>query len=210
HERNRLARELHDSVTQTIFSMTLTAQSTRILLDRDPTRVAAQLDHLQSLAQSALAEMRSLIQQRPRSIAEEGLVEALRRHAAERSAQDGLQVDLRITGNQRLPISTEEALFRIIQEALNNIAKHASTNNATVTLCLEKNPVWAAIDDQGIGFNPALICQKETVGGSTHLGLSGMAERVAALGGKLVIESNPGAGTHIRVENIQVEEKEHE
>ena len=84
-ERNRLARELHDSVTQTIFSMTLTAQSALILVDRDPARVKEQLVHLQALAKNALAEMRSLIQQlRPRSLAEEGLAAALRRHAVER------------------------------------------------------------------------------------------------------------------------------
>jgi len=84
-ERNRLARELHDSVTQTIFSMTLTAEAARILLERDPTRVASQLDRLLELAQSALAEMRSLISHlRPKTVAEEGLIPALHRYIAER------------------------------------------------------------------------------------------------------------------------------
>jgi signal transduction histidine kinase len=211
-ERSRLARELHDSVTQTIFSMTLTAQSARILLERDPTRIAGQLDHLQALAQSALAEMRSLIQQHPRTVAAQGLLEALRRHMAERAEQDNLQVDLRITGDLRLPPSTQDALFRVIQEGLNNVVKHAKTSRASVTLCLEQDPVWIAIDDQGAGFDPDQIpCPPALHNGEgAHLGLAGMAQRVAALGGTLLINSKPGAGTHIRVEGIHAEEKEHE
>ena len=210
-ERNRLARELHDSVTQTIFSMTLTAQATRILLNRDPTRVAGQLDHLQSLAQSALTEMRMLIQQHPCSVAEEGLTAALRRHATERQAKDGLQVDLQIRGSKRLPQKTEEALFRVIQEALNNVVKHAQTDRAVVTLYLDDNPIQVMIDDQGVGFDPGRLREKDSQASeTTHFGLSSMAERIKALGGKLVIDSKAGLGTHIRVENIRVEEQEYE
>ncbi len=213
-ERNRLARELHDSVTQTIFSLTLTAQAARILLDRDPTRVAGQLDHLQGLAQSALAEMRSLIQQlRPHSLAEEGLAAALRRHAGERQQKDGLQVDLRISGEERLPTDVEEALFRIVQEALNNVVKHAKTDHVAVTLCLQDNPITATIEDQGAGFDPALLRQQDAQRANlTHIGLSSMAERVEALGGKLSIDSKPGAGTRVQVEiqrQTTIEEQEH-
>ena len=101
-ERNRLARELHDSVSQTIFSMNLTAQSARILLDRDPQRVAGLLDHLQVLSQNALGEMRSLIQQlRPHSLIENGLAAALKNHAAERLEQDNLKVDVQVKGEGR-------------------------------------------------------------------------------------------------------------
>ncbi|RPJ39049.1 MAG: sensor histidine kinase [Chloroflexi bacterium] len=205
-ERNRLARELHDSVTQTIFSMTLTAQSTLILLDRDPGRVKEQLQHLQALSKSALAEMRSLIQQlRPRSLAEEGLVDALRRHAQERPERDGLVVDVQLLCEQdpppRLPFDVEENLFRVIQEALNNVAKHAKTGRATVTLDLRSRPASVTIIDQGTGFDP----RKMSVAPG-HYGLTGMEERVRAIGARLFVDSQPGVGTRVRIENVPVKE----
>ena len=123
-ERNRLARELHDSVTQIIFSLTLSAQAARILIDRDQARAAAELDHLQVLAQSALAEMRALIQElHPQNGIEAGLVPSLRRLAMERQKSDGLSIDLQIKGENRLPANIENELFRITQEALNNIVQ---------------------------------------------------------------------------------------
>ena len=210
-ERDRLARELHDSVTQTIFSMTLTAQAARILFDRDPSRVAAQLEHLQTLSQSALAEMRSLIQQlHASSIADEGLAAALRRHAGERQEKDGLKVELQISGERRLPLESEAALFRVVQEALNNVVKHAETRRALVVLRLDKDPISLSIEDAGKGFDPALLQVLQTRSNTgSHFGLSGMAERVRALGGRLVVDSAPGKGTRIRVEDIRVEEPEH-
>ena len=188
-ERNRLARELHDSVTQIIFSLTLSAQSARILLDRDPPRVAAQLDHLQVLAQNALAEMRALIQQlHPRSVAEEGLAAGLRHLVAERQSNDGLKVELQIHGERRLPAKIEEGLYRIAQEGLNNIVKHAHTDRALITLNLEDgNRVFMGIEDAGVGFDPE---KARSLPG--HLGLTSMAERVQALGGTLVVELKTG------------------
>ncbi len=127
-ERNRLARELHDLVSQTIFSMTLTAQAARILQDKEPGRVPPLLDHLQTLSQNALFEMRTLIQElRPHSIVEKGLVETLRKHVAERQERDGLTITLEVLGDQKLSATTEEGLFRIVQEALNNVVKHAQS-----------------------------------------------------------------------------------
>ena len=201
-ERNRLARELHDSVSQTIFSLTLTAEAARILLERDPAQVAAQLDHLQELAQDALAEMRSLISQlRPKTVAEEGLIPALRRHIAERQNQDGLTVALQVEGERRLPPETEEALFRIVQEALNNVVKHAQTDQAEVTLRLRDESVSLLIEDRGVGFDPASIDPQ-----TSHLGLSSMRERAKMLGATFAVESQPGVGTRIRVENLQIQE----
>lgn len=205
-ERNRLARELHDSVTQIIFGLTLSAQAARILLDRDPARAAAQLDHLQVLAQTALAEMRALIQQlHPHSIAEEGLAAGLRRLAADRQANDGLKVDLQILGEQSLPVKIEEGLFSIAQEALNNIVKHAHTDHAVITLNLEAgNRAMMGIEDSGAGFDPARV---RSLPG--HLGLTSMAERIQALGGTLVVDSKPGKGTRIRVELDLAQEVDH-
>jgi signal transduction histidine kinase len=199
-ERNRLARELHDSVTQTIFSMTLSAESARILLERDPSQAAVQLDRMRELAQSALAEMRSLISHlRPKTVAEEGLIPALRRHATERQRQDGLKVVLHLEGleseEERLPPETEEALFRIVQEALNNVVKHAQTDRAEVRLCPGDETISLVIEDAGVGFDP------DRVGSATsHMGLTSMRERVRAVGGRLTIESQSGEGTCIEVE----------
>ncbi|MHB8112154.1 MAG: sensor histidine kinase [Bellilinea sp.] len=204
-ERSRLARDLHDSVSQTIFSLTLTAQAARILLDRDPGRVAGQLDHLQSLAKSALGEMRSLIQQlRPDPLMLDGLAACLRQHVRERKEQDDLEVDLTIQGERRLPAAVEEGLFRVVQEALNNVVRHAGVNAASVTLRLDQNPIELCIEDRGKGFNP-----QGKSPDTGHLGLAGMAERVRSLGARLEIDSAPGSGTRVWVRDLMVEEIEH-
>ena len=195
-ERNRLARELHDSVSQTIFSMNLTAQSARILLDRDPQRVSGLLDHLQNLSQNALGEMRSLIQQlRPHSLIENGLPAALRDHAAERLEQDNLKVEVRVNGEGRLPVDVEEGLFRIAQEALNNIVKHAKTDRATILLNFENDMATLIIEDQGAGFD-----QTSAKSATGHMGLSSMRERIDSLGGILTIDTSPGKGTRVKIE----------
>jgi len=205
-ERNRLARELHDSVTQIIFGLTLSAQAARILLDRDPARAADQLDHMQVLAQSALAEMRALIQQlHPRSIAEEGLAAALRRLVTEQQSNDGLSIDLRVNGERPLPKDIEKELFRVTQEALNNIVKHAHTDRAVISLNLDdRNRVSMCIEDDGAGFDPASVMYLPG-----HLGLISMSERIQALGGTLVVDSKPGKGTRLRIELDLAKEVEH-
>jgi signal transduction histidine kinase len=202
-ERNRLARELHDSVTQIIFGLTLSAQAARILLDRNPARAAAELDHVQALAQNALAEMRALIQQlHPHSKTEEGLLPALRRLAEERKTSDGLEVEVNVSGERRLPMKVEEELYRIAQEALTNITRHARTNQAVVTLDMT-DPGWVHLDitDPGVGFDPA---KTHSIPG--HLGLTSINERVQALGGTLLIDSYPGKGTRLKV-NIGLEQE---
>ncbi len=199
-ERNRLARELHDSVSQTIFSMTLTAQSARILLEKDPTRVANLLEHLQSLSQSALAEMRTLIQEfREHPIVENGLFSALCNHAALRKTQDNLDIDLRLDDSIQFAPATGETLFRIAQEALNNIVKHAGTNHAIVELSRIADFAVLTITDHGQGYRINDV--HDRVG---HVGLSSMEERAKELGANLLIQSAPGQGTMVRVENIPV------
>lgn len=196
-ERNRLARELHDSVTQIIFGLTLSAQAARILLVRDPARVTAQLDHMQDLAQKALAEMRSLIQELHQVPGTGGgLVNRLQNLANERKSTDGLEVILQVDEELGLPANLEEALYRISQEALNNIVKHAQTNQAVLSLRVENGSrVILCIEDHGAGFDPA-----HTQSQPGHLGLTSMSERVQALGGKLLIDSQPGRGTRLMVE----------
>jgi signal transduction histidine kinase len=195
-ERHRLARELHDSVTQTIFSMTLTTQSAALLLDRDPGRVGAQLDRLSELSHSALSEMRALISElRPGIVAEGGLIAALRRHLAEGHLPENLMVSLEVEGDPlaRLALAEEQSLFRIAQEALNNVVKHARASQAHIRLHLAE-PFWMEIQDQGRGFD---IQQARNSG---RVGLAGMAERAAEIGWRLKIITSPGTGTCVRVE----------
>lgn len=203
-ERNHLARELHDSVTQTIFSITLTAKSARMLLERDPAQVAPQLDHLQELAQGALAEMRALIfELRPPAVEEEGLVPALRKHLTALKSRQGLAVELYVEGEQRLSGDQERRLFRIVQEGLNNVVKHAQTDRALVTLKMGDGRILLLIEDEGRGFDPATI-----EAGQVSMGLASMRERAKMMGGTLKIESQLRVGTRIKVEVPLVKREE--
>lgn len=193
--RRRLARELHDSAAQTIFGMNLAAQTAAVLLQRDPDRVPEQLDRLQALARSATREIQALGDQlRPRELTADGLPAALRRLAAERASRDGLAVRVEVSGERELPAAVAEGLLRIVQEALNNVVKHAGTTEALVRLELTR-PARLLVADQGIGFDPrAALAQRG------HVGLAGMAERSRELGWRLTCDSAPGAGTRITVE----------
>jgi signal transduction histidine kinase len=194
-ERYRLARDLHDSVTQTIFTMTLTSEAACLLVDRDPARAVLQLDKLQVLASSALAEMRSLISAlRPPTITQQGLIPALRHHLALLKRQQGLNVALNAIGEPHLSRAQAERLFRVIQEALNNVVKHAHTDEASVTMRFEDNQISLQIEDEGKGF--VLDDVQATTG---HIGLSIMRERVEMMGGALTIDSRPGEGTRVTV-----------
>jgi signal transduction histidine kinase len=195
-ERTRLARELHDSVTQKLFSLTLTAEAARQIQGSEPVRVVPLLERIQRLAHDSLSEMRALIQKlRPIRAAEGGLVASLRRHLSERREEDGLQVELVVDGELDLPAGVEEALFRIVQEALNNTVKHSGADCAGVALRRQGPALLLSIEDRGRGFRPLA-----GDGHPAHYGLSSMRERARSVGGRLRIESEPGRGTRICVE----------
>jgi signal transduction histidine kinase len=197
-ERSRMARELHDSVTQTIFSMNLTAQTARMLVVKDLTQVEAQLDRMQTLARSAIGEIQVLVDQlRPGPLVANNLPASLQNLAAERIQRDGLHIDLDVKGDRDLPQAVIEGLFCIAQEALNNIAKHADTQNVCVRLDLESQPAYLEVEDDGCGFEPEAVARD-----IQHIGLAGMAERSRELGWKLDIASQPGHGTRLRVEEV--------
>ena len=197
--RRRLARELHDSAGQTIFGMNLASQTAAVLLQRDPARVPDQLDRLQALALSALREIQALTDQlRPRALAEGGLPAALRRLAAERAGRDGLTVRVEVSGERELPAAAAEGLCHIVQEALNNVVKHAGVTEAFVRLELTR-PARLLVADQGAGFDPTVALAR-----AGRLGLAGMAERSRELGWRLTCDSAPGAGTRITVEETSV------
>jgi signal transduction histidine kinase len=200
-ERGRLARELHDSVTQTVFSMNLTVQGACLLLDRDPGRVARQLERLEELAASAMGQIQALVTQlQPWPGTAEGLPGALRRLAATRLAQDGLQVSLEVSGEKALSRPVASALYAITQEALNNVARHAGTGQALVRLNLAHGGASLEIQDYGPGFDP-----RTALAEPGHLGLAGMADRAREIGWDLVIDSGYGRGARIRVEERPAE-----
>jgi signal transduction histidine kinase len=195
-ERERLARNLHDSVTQTLFTMTLTSEAARLLFDQDPARAVPQLDKLQVLARSTLAEMSSLISAlRPATITQQGLIPALAYHVAVLKRQQGLKVALNVIGEPHLSREQARRLFRVIQEALNNVVKHARTDQASVTIQFEDNQTLVQIEDEGKGF---VLDDAQAKTG--HIGLSTMRERVEMMGGTLTIDSSPGRGTRVAVD----------
>ncbi|HEX5810225.1 MAG TPA: sensor histidine kinase [Anaerolineales bacterium] len=194
HERNRLARDLHDSVTQTVFSMNLAAQSAQLLLEREPTRAAGQLLRIEELAASALREIQALVSQlKPSSIAEESLPALLRRLAAEK-AGEGLHVSLDIRGEETLPQPVTTNLYSIVQEALINVIRHSGVCDATVRLNLEPYQSRLEIEDRGKGFELTAALNRPG-----HLGVAGMFERAREIGWCLSVVAKPGEGTRICV-----------
>ena len=203
-DRNQLARNLHDSVTQTIFSMRLTAEAANMLLEQNPARVKAELEKLQTLAKSALAEIRSLIfELRPTAVTELGLVPALRHHIMILERQYSLTVDLQVSGEPHLPELEAQRLFRISQEALNNVVKHAQTDKAFLTLRFDNKRVLVQVEDNGVGFDLEAMKMAQD-----HIGLAAMQERVDAMGGMLTINSHLGQGTCVTVEVTSTNEEE--
>jgi signal transduction histidine kinase len=195
-ERSRLARDLHDSVSQQLFSMTLTAQAARVQIEKNPARTAAQLERLQETAAAALAEMRALIfQLRPPGLSEQGLIAALQQHVAALGRREGLTVQLEVSGEERYARGVEQAIYRIMQEALNNVVKHAGACNVAIALDLQPNQTTLRVADDGAGFDLAVL---EPSNGR-HLGLISMRERAAEIGGSLELHSCPGQGTEVVV-----------
>lgn len=195
-ERNRLARELHDSVTQTLYGMTLYAQAAVGQLSLgNLEQVAENLREIQDTSQEVLAEMRLLIHElRPPMLAQDGLDAALQARLLAVEGRAGLKTGLKSDLEGRLPVAVEEGLYRIALEALNNVVKHARARAVTVCLSRHENIILLEIEDDGAGFDPQAVKAR---GG---LGLPTMQERAAALGGKLSVWSKPGEGTRLAVE----------
>jgi PAS domain S-box-containing protein len=194
-ERQRLARELHDSVSQALFGITLGARTARTMLDRDPARAAEPLEYAMSLAEAALAEMRALIfELRPESLANEGLIVALEKLAAAARARHHVEVHTALTDEPNITLEAKEALYRIAQEALQNVVRHARATEVSLSVApsenTENDELVMDIRDNGIGFDPS-----ESFPG--HVGLNSMRERMPRLGGTFSLESVPEEGTHI-------------
>jgi signal transduction histidine kinase len=194
-ERDRLARDLHDALTQRLFSLNLTLEAASATVDVDPAVARETLGQARRLVESALDELRSLIfELRPAALETDGLVGSVRKHADLLQRAHGLA--LRVSGDEdgaTLDPEVERHLFRVIQEALSNVVRHASASAATVSLDVTPEAVAVVVEDDGVGFDP----EERTIA-SRRLGLTSMRERMAAVGGELEVTSAPGKGTTVR------------
>jgi signal transduction histidine kinase len=205
-ERQRLARDLHDSVSQTLISLHLSAQAAADLWDAQPAQARAALDLVRQLARGATAEMRALLVDLREAVLErDGLGAALGAYGAVVQQYSGLLVELDVgedgaaragpsTRGARLPPAHEAELYWVAREALANVVKHARASRATVSFrVMPDTTVRLVVEDDGIGFGvgaPAAF----------SYGLAGMRERVAALGGVLHLENRPGGGARVVAE----------
>jgi signal transduction histidine kinase len=191
-ERHRVARELHDSVLQTLYGIALGAESIRSLVPRQSDRVPQVAEYVVHLARSALEEMRALILElRPEALEQDGLVASLRRLGAPMASRHGLRVKLELGPEPSASLEAKEALFRIAQEALHNVARHARAGEVTLALAAEAGTLALRVADDGVGFDVGA----EFAG---HLGQKTMRERAELVGGTLEVSSAPGRGTEVR------------
>jgi len=192
-ERQHLARELHDSVSQALYGIALGARSARNRLSRDPPRAVEPLDYILGLAEAALADMRSLILElQPEALEREGLVGALAKRVDAIKGRYGIDVSADLPEEPPIPVDTKQAMYRIAQEALHNVVKHSRAKHASVRLRIDSDAVAMEVVDDGEGFDPS---------GSypDHFGLQSMRERAESRGGGFQVESRPGEGTTVRV-----------
>jgi signal transduction histidine kinase len=193
-ERQRVARELHDSISQALFTLTITLESTQGFLKKDASRVPALLERAHGVAKVALGDVRALISElRPAPLEQRGLVDALREQLAQMATRTGVVIDLETDGVARLAPNREDALYRIALEAVNNAMNHARPTRVRVHLAQRDNQVTLTVTDNGTGFDASADY-------AGHYGLKTMHERARALGGEVTIESTPGAGTTVRAE----------
>ncbi|MFJ4834109.1 GAF domain-containing sensor histidine kinase [Streptomyces sp. NPDC088747] len=195
-ERSRLAHELHDAVSQKLFSLRLTAQAAAALVDRDPTRAKGELQQVAALAAEAADELRAaVVELRPTALDEDGLVATLRTHIQVLDRAHTARVTFSGCGVRALPAAQEEAVLRVAQEALHNALRHSGAVQVDVTLERHGQGAVLRVTDDGSGFEPTA-----TRRAGRHLGLVSMRDRSSGVGGTLTVESEPGKGTTIEME----------
>ncbi|MFE9766206.1 GAF domain-containing sensor histidine kinase [Streptomyces sp. NPDC005808] len=195
-ERSRLAHELHDAVSQKLFSLRLTAQAAATLVDRDPSRAKGELQQVAALAAEAADELRAaVVELRPAALDEDGLVATLSTHIQVLDRAHSARVTFSSCGVRALPASQEEAMLRVAQEALHNALRHSGAAQVDVTLERDGQGAVLRITDDGRGFEPTAIRSA-----GRHLGLVSMRDRSSGVGGTLTVKSAPGKGTTIEME----------
>jgi signal transduction histidine kinase len=192
-ERQRLARELHDSVSQALYGIGLGIHTALEVQESDPVQARASLEYAIVFTEAGLAEMRALIfELRPESLAAEGLTGALTKQIAVLRARYKLMVEADLDEEPDLSLEKKQVLYRIAQEAFYNIVKHAHARLVVFRLVEWDGEIHLEVQDDGRGFDP-------TGSFPGHLGLRSMQERITKAGGTLTIDSTPGQGTHLLV-----------
>ncbi|MFF4605711.1 GAF domain-containing sensor histidine kinase [Streptomyces sp. NPDC001339] len=195
-ERARLAHELHDAVSQKLFSLRLTAQAATALVDRDPARAKDELHQVAALAAEAADELRAaVVELRPAALDEDGLVATLRSQVQVLDRAHSARVTFAAHGVRALPAAQEEAVLRVAQEALHNALRHSDAARVEVTLSRNGQGALLRIADDGRGFDPGTVRRA-----GRHLGLVSMHDRASGVGGTLTVESEPGKGTAVEME----------
>ncbi|MFE2237689.1 GAF domain-containing protein [Streptomyces sp. JL2001] len=195
-ERSRLAHELHDAVSQKLFSLRLTAQAAAALVDRDPARAKGELQQVAELAAEAADELRAaVVELRPAALDEDGLVHTLRTQIQVLDRAHSARVTFDSPGMRALPAAQEEAVLRVAQEALHNALRHAEPAVVTVSLARRGPGALLTVRDDGKGFDPRTVRSA-----GRHLGLVSMRDRAGGVGGRLTVTSAPGRGTTIEME----------
>jgi signal transduction histidine kinase len=195
-ERNRLALDLHDAVSQKLFGLVLAAESAGTLLDRDPAAAREQVAKLQALAQEARDELRSLVfELRPPDLERDGLCGALRKHVELLRRLQPVEINLDLDVELEREPARDREVLRIAQEAIHNSLRHAQAQHLAVRLHREDGRVLLEVEDDGVGFDPSARALR-----ATHLGLTSMEERAERMGGRLEIRSAPGSGTRVRLD----------
>lgn len=190
-ERNRLARDLHDSVKQQVFAIAMQVGAARSLLDQDSTAALEHLNEAEQLSRQAQTELAAIIRElQPATLQGRGFAQALKEYVADWSRQNKIAAEVRMQGELSLPLEAERTLFRVFQEALSNIAWHSGATHIDVQLVCEINEVSLVIADNGKGFDITAV-------EGTGVGLRSMRERMEALDGSLSLESIPGQGTRL-------------
>jgi NarL family two-component system sensor histidine kinase LiaS len=198
-ERNRLARDLHDSVKQQVFALLMQLGAAQALLD-DNEAARSRVGEAESLARQAGAELTALIRTlNPVALDNKSLLAALQTQVSDWSRQSGIAVDLTHERECPLPPAVESAFFRIAQESLSNVARHSGAERVTVRLLYEGGQARLVVHDHGRGFRPAV---------AAGVGLTSMAARMAAVGGQLRVESLPGQGTQVTASYAYEEQRQ--
>lgn len=189
-ERNRLARELHDTVKQETFATLMQVRAARNLLETDPSSTREHLEAAEQLIKTSQQELGMMISElRPAALEGQGLAGALSDYLTTWSQHSRIPADLQVQNERRLSLEVEQTFFRVAQEALSNVARHSRASAATVRLAFEPSQVTLCIADNGIGFD-----LRQAHGGAHGFGLQSMRERMAAIQGSLVIEAAPDGG----------------
>jgi two-component system sensor histidine kinase DegS len=199
-ERRRFAREIHDGPAQLLNSVVLRIDVCQRLVETDPQRLALELPQLKELVRLSLQDVRKLIfDLRPMALDDLGLVPALRILLKDHTAKSGIQGELTVNGTEaRFDGAVEVALFRLVQEALTNVAKHSGASKVTIRIDLtDPDQIHLTVTDDGVGFDLSTLRQQGAAG---RFGLVSMRERAELLGGRLTVVSARGAGTTLQIQ----------